>query len=91
MRHDPVPAHLQRTALAWARYRQLMKWMAVAVAAALLALLYVSRGEGLIPMLIATLAGVGLTVLLGTGLIVLVFLSNAPRHATTRKGEMSDD
>ena len=95
--HDlEPPAHLQRTALAWARYKQLMKWMTlVAVAAALLALLYLGQGEGPMPvhMVIATLAGVGLTVLLGTALMGLVFLSNASGHddAATRKGERRDD
>ena len=95
--HDPLPPpHLQQSALAWARYKQLMKWMAlVAVVTALLALLYLSQGDGPMPihMVVATLAGVGFTVLLGTALMGLVFLSNASGHddAATLKGEGRDD
>ncbi len=41
-RHDPIPPNLQRSALAWARYKKLMSWMALAaVAAVLITMLYV--------------------------------------------------
>jgi hypothetical protein len=82
-RHDPAPPRIDRSALAWARYRRLMKWMALAaVIAAAAALLYLgSSGEPMpISMVIATIAGVGLSVLLGTALMGLVFLSNASGH-----------
>jgi protein-S-isoprenylcysteine O-methyltransferase Ste14 len=86
-RHDPVPdkrrgpplSDRERTAAAWARYKQTMKWMALAaVVTVLLALIWLkSFGEPVpIQMTIATIAGVGLTVLVGTGLMGLVFLSN---------------
>ena len=78
--HDPVPPHLERAALAWARYKRMMKWMALAaVAAVLLALLYLGRaGEPMsLHLVVATAAGVGLSVLLGTGLMGLVFVSNS--------------
>ena len=88
--HDPVPPRREalrtdpaRTADAWARYLRLMKWMALAaVAAAALALLYLKVSDA--PMrpslVIATIAGVGLSVMLGTALMGLVFLSNAGGH-----------
>jgi drug/metabolite transporter (DMT)-like permease len=90
-RHDPVPprprppsqARLERTARAWARYKTLMSWMAIAaVGAVLLALLYLKSSGGPIPfhMAIATIAGVGLTMLLGTGLMGLVYFSSASGH-----------
>jgi hypothetical protein len=82
-RHDPIPPHLERAALAWERYKRTMKWMALAaVLAVAAALLYLrSSGEPMpMQMVIATIAGVGLSVLLGTGLMGLVFLSSSGGH-----------
>lgn len=85
--HDPIPdkraQDFERAATAWARYKQIMKWMALAaIVAVLLSLIYLkSFGEPVpIHMLIATIAGVGLMVLVGTGLMGLVFLSNRSGH-----------
>ena len=85
--HDPTPSgraqDFERAAAAWARYKRIMKWMALAaVVTVLLALIYLkSFGEPVpIHMLIATIAGVGLMVLVGTGLMGLVFLSNRSGH-----------
>ena len=86
-RHDPIPptrsAPDEGSTLAWARYRRLMRWMAlVAVVAAALALSYLSASG--VPMrlhmVIATIAGVGFSVLIGTALMGLVFLSNRTGH-----------
>ncbi len=67
---------------AWARYRRLMRWMALlAVAAVAVALAYLkSRGPLPWPMAIATVFGIGLSVLLGTGLMGLVFVSADSGH-----------
>ena len=76
---DPIPPHLDQAALAWKRYRNLMKWMVLAsVIAVILALIYLAAGgEPMsIHLIIATAAGVGLSVLLGTALMGLVFLSH---------------
>jgi hypothetical protein len=57
----------------------MMKWMALAsVVAVVFALIYLGAGgEPMsIHLVIATAAGVGLSVLLGTALMGLVFLSN---------------
>ena len=86
-RHDPIPRRTpptrppdhERAATAWARYKRMMKWMALAaVVTVLLALIWLkSFGEPVpIHMMIATIAGVGLSVLVGTGLMGLIFLSN---------------
>ena len=86
-RHDPFPPRRpaaplhdeERAALAWARYKQTMKWMALAaVVTVLLALIWLkSFGEPVpVHMTIATILGVGLSVLVGTGLMGLIFLSN---------------
>jgi hypothetical protein len=85
-RPDPLPKRppdYERAAEAWARYKQMMKWMALAaVVTVLLSLIYLkSSGEPVpIHMLIATIAGVGLTVLVGTALMGLIFLSNRSGH-----------
>ncbi|HEY6917011.1 MAG TPA: hypothetical protein VI381_05155, partial [Allosphingosinicella sp.] len=64
-------------------------------AAALIAVIYLKASGGPVPihMVIATIAGVGLTVLLGTALMGLVFLSNASGHdeAASGKGKDEDD
>lgn len=83
-------ADLECTAVAWAKYKRLMSWMAVAaVGAVLLALIYLKSSGAEVPlhMMIATIAGVGFTVLLGTGLMGLVYFSNNSGHddAATRK------
>jgi hypothetical protein len=67
-----------------------MKWSAlVAVGAIVAALLYLrSSGEPMpVTMVIATIAGVGLSVLLGAALMGLVFLSNASGHDDDAAGE----
>jgi uncharacterized membrane protein len=98
-RHDPPPPRrerdIERAASAWARYKNMMKWMALAAfVAVLLALIWLkSSGEPVpVHMMIATIAGVGLTVLVGTALMGLVFLSNSSGHddAATH-GEWNDD
>lgn len=81
---DPIPgtrsaADYQRSATAWERYKSMMKWMALASAlAALFALLYLWATGRPMPIhaVIATAAGVGFSVLLGTALMGLVFLSS---------------
>jgi len=95
--HDPIPprrpADYERAAAAWARYKALMRWMALAAfVAVLLALIYLKSSGGPVPihMVIATIAGVGLSVLLGTALMGLVFLSNSSGHDEAA-GQGSDD
>ena len=81
--HQSIPDHLDRTARAWARYKRLMIWMALAAfVAVVLALIYLKLTVGEVPihMLIATIAGVGFSVLLGTALMGLVYFSNASGH-----------
>jgi hypothetical protein len=88
---DPAirEAELQRAASAWARYKAMMKWMVLAAAltvAAALAWLASSGDPMPIHMVIATVAGVGLSVLVGTGLMGLVFLSNSSGHDEAASG-----
>ena len=66
----------------------------LAVATVALSLLYLWRSGGPLPlhMVVATIAGVGLTVLVGTGLMGLVFLSNRGGHDDeAARGDWNDD
>jgi hypothetical protein len=67
-----------------------MWWMlGIAVVAIILALLYL-RDSGApmpLPMVLATIGGVGLSVLLGTALMGLVFLSNSSGHDEEAAGK----
>jgi len=70
--------------VAWARYRRLMKGMALVSLLAVdgaLGWLRFTMGDALtLHMMIATAAGVGLSVLLGAALMGLVFLSSGSGH-----------
>ena len=65
-----------------------------AIVAVLLALIYLrSSGDSMpVHMVIATVAGVGLSVLLGTALMGLVYFSNNSGHddAASRRNELDD-
>ena len=75
---DPAVANF-----AWARYRRLMWWMALAAGAATaiaLTILYVRNPDASIHLFIAAAGGVFITVLLGAALMGLVFLSAGTGH-----------
>lgn len=75
---DPVPPPSIRQ-----RFVRIMRVAAVfSIVIAALAVALVARGQSEfhIHMLIATALGIGLTVLLGTALMTLVFLSNRSGH-----------
>jgi hypothetical protein len=68
---------------AWARYRRLMRWMALmsfGATALVLVLLYASDGIVSIHFYIATALGVGVAAMLMAALMGLVFLSSATGH-----------
>ncbi|KTE19735.1 hypothetical protein ATE67_13940 [Sphingopyxis sp. H050] len=81
--------------VAWARYRRLMRGMAlVSAGAVVLALgwLRYTLGDQLtIHMIIATAAGVGLSVMLGAALMGLVFLSSGSGHDEAIEDPFEDD
>jgi hypothetical protein len=77
---DPVPSpRLSMMRRFWRIFR-LLALLSVVIAA--IAVVLVTRGEGEIhaSLLIATALGIGLTVLLGTALMTLVFLSADSGH-----------
>jgi len=85
---DPTAA-----AIAWARFRQLMRWMMlVALVAVVAALLYLWPEDGDFPihMMIATIAGVFFTVMLGAALMLLVFMSAGSGHDDEAAGGAED-
>ncbi len=79
-RPDPVPS--PRYSLL-RRFKRIMRWLALlSIVIAAIAVLLVARGDDSVHvhMLVATALGVGLTVLLGTGLMALSFLSARSGH-----------
>lgn len=85
--HDPIPgpgqADDESAAQAWRRYKALMSWMILAsIATAALALLWLRQTgtEMRLHLVIATIAGVGFSVLVGTALMGLIFFSNRSGH-----------
>ena len=79
-RPDPIPTPRANALRRFARIMRLMALLSIACAA--IAVWAVARDDSElhINMLIATALGVGLTVLLATGLISLAYLSNASGH-----------
>ncbi|HMO76362.1 MAG TPA: hypothetical protein PKD99_13845 [Sphingopyxis sp.] len=92
----PSPLDSRETSrIAWARYRKLMLGMAlVSAGAVILALTYLhlSLPGGLtIHMIVATTAGVGLSVMLGAALMGLVFLSSGSGHDESIEDPFEND
>ena len=79
-RPDPLPTPRQSMLRRFRRIMRLMALLAIVVAA--IAVILVARGDDSVRphLLIATALGVGLTVLLGTGLMTLMFLSSSSGH-----------
>ncbi|HEY0315602.1 MAG TPA: hypothetical protein VGC28_04965 [Sphingomonas sp.] len=81
----PDPVHDDRIANphAWARFRTIMRWMTLLGLVCVIGALVYLRAGGT-PMtaqiVIATALGVFLTVLVGTGLMSLLFLSHGSGH-----------
>lgn len=82
-RPDPVPDHRIANPHAWARFRAIMRWMTVlglVCVVGALGYLYAGGTPMNVQMVIATALGVFLTVLVGTGLMSLIFLSHGSGH-----------
>lgn len=79
-RPDPLPSPRGSTKQRFWRIFRLLALLSAVVAA--IAVLLVTRGEGEVhaSLIIATAAGVGLTMLLGSALMTLVFLSSSSGH-----------
>ena len=90
---DPVPTPRHVIMRRFWRIFRLLALLSIVIAA--LAVYLVARGDPTIHvhMLIATALGIGLTVLVGTGLMTLVFISNSSGHdqAAARGAEEKDE
>ncbi len=89
-RPDPVPSPPHSLLR---RFKRIMRWLALlAIVIAAIAVLLVARGDDTVHvhMLVATALGAGLTVLLGTGLMTLSFLSSSSGHDQQARHEGED-
>ena len=77
---DPLPSPRHSTMHRFWRAFRLLALLSIVIAA--IAVILVARGDPAthVHMLIATALGIGLTVLLGTGLMTLVFVSSSSGH-----------
>lgn len=77
---DPIPSPRHSVVRRFWRILKLLVLLSIVIAA--IAVLLVARDDPTVHfhMLIATALGIGLTVLLGTGLMTLVFLSASSGH-----------
>ena len=92
-RPDPIPSPRHSLRRRFWRIFRVLAVLSVVIAA--IAVVLVTRGEGEVhaSLIIATFIGIGGTVLLGTSLMTLLFLSNASGHdeeATPHIHEESD-
>ena len=79
-RPDPLPSPRYSTVR---RFLRVLMWLGLlSIVIAAIAVILVARGDKTIDasFLVATALGVGLTVLLGTGLMALTFLSSRSGH-----------
>jgi hypothetical protein len=75
------------------RFLKILRLLALlSIVVAAIAVLLVTRGEGEVhaSLIIATALGVGLTVLLGTGLMALMFISSDSGHDEQAGGSIQD-
>jgi hypothetical protein len=88
---DPVPSPRQSTIKRFWRIFRLLALLSVVIAA--IAVVLVTRGAGEVhaSLIIATALGIGLTVLVGTSLMTLVFLSNSSGHDEAAGGTHKKD
>ena len=77
---DPTPSPRHSTMRRFWRIFRLLALLSIVIAA--IAVYLVASGDPTVHvhMLVATALGIGLTVLLGTGLMTLVFLSSSSGH-----------
>ncbi|MDO7835865.1 hypothetical protein Q4610_12500 [Sphingobium sp. HBC34] len=94
MTHKQALDDPQIAAVAWRRFRRIMAWMALVGAICVgLALLFLHWRSGDMPihMVIATILGVWLTFMLGTGLMALAFLSSGTGHDEQVMDRLKDE
>jgi hypothetical protein len=91
--HSPLDEP-RNAAFAWARYRRLMRWMALltlTTVVAALGLLHLQGSMVSIHFYIATALGISLAMLLMSALMGLVFLSHGTGHDDAIADPLADD
>ena len=88
---DPVPSPGNSMMRRFWRIFRLLALLSIVIAA--IAVVLVTRGEGEVhaSLIVATFAGIGLTVLLGTALMTLVFLSSSSGHDEAARPHHHDE
>ena len=84
----------EKAAFAWARYRRLMRFMlmiTVGVVGIAVALLYLREGVESVHFYVAVALGIGLSMLLTSALMGLVFLSNGTGHDASIDDRIEDE
>lgn len=90
-RPDPLPSPRLATMRRFWRIFRLLALLSIVIAA--IAVVLVTRGAGEIhaSLIIATALGIGLTVLLGTGLMALMFVSSSSGHDDSAGGAHQEE
>jgi hypothetical protein len=90
-RPDPIPSPRRSLRKRFWRIFRLLALLSIVIAA--LAVVLVTRGEGEIhvSLIIATALGIGFTVLLGTSLMTLVFLSADSGHDDAAAAQVHEE
>lgn len=94
MERPPALDDPEYAAFAWARFRRILKWMALvafAVAAGTMLLFWATIEEFNVHVAIATFAGIFLTMLLAAVLMGLMFLSSGTGHDEQVEDRISDE
>jgi len=77
---DPIPGPRPSTLQRFLKIFRLLALLSIVIAAVAVVLVVQGAGEVHASLIIATALGVGLTVLLGTGLMALMFISSDSGH-----------
>ena len=77
---DPIPGPRPSTLQRFLKIFRLLALLSIVIAAIAVLLVIQGAGEVHASLIIATALGVGLTVLLGTGLMALMFISSDSGH-----------
>jgi preprotein translocase subunit SecG len=88
---EPIPSPHGSVKRRFWRIFRLLVLLSIVIAA--IAVVLVTRGEGEVhaSLIIATALGVGLTVMVGTGLMTLVFISNSSGHDEAAGGSQEEN
>ena len=88
---DPVPSPRPSTVQRFLKIFRLLALLSIVIAAIAVLLVIQGAGEVHASLIIATALGVGLTVLLGTGLMALMFISSDSGHDDEAAKTHSED